>query len=75
LITALKDTLITRFTELTSVGVSIIKGAGNPEVVGRLGGFGGCAIALAASFSRCNITTGRDPITTSGLKGKSPVFS
>ena len=45
LIIALKDTLMTRFTELTLVGVSIIKGADEPEVVGRLRGFGRGAIA------------------------------
>ena len=44
LIIALKDTLITRFTELTSVGVSIIKGANKLEVVGRLRGFSRGAI-------------------------------
>jgi hypothetical protein len=67
--------LITRLMELTLVRVSIIKGAGKPEVVSRLEGFGRGAIALAASYSRCNITIGRALITISGSNEKRLVFS
>jgi hypothetical protein len=69
---ALKETLTTTSTELTSVGVERFKGASVLAVVGRLRGFSSGAIT---SFSLCNITAGRALITTLGLKGKSPVFS
>jgi hypothetical protein len=57
------------------VGVVIIKGAGWLDIVGWLGGFNSCAIAFAASFTRCKMTIESKPIITSGLNGKSPVFS
>jgi hypothetical protein len=66
---------ITSFIALTLVGVSIIKGAGRLDVVGRLCGQEDGRIASDASFSLCNITVGSDPMTTSGSHGKRPVFS
>jgi hypothetical protein len=72
--TALKDTLIMTFTELTSTRVVIVKGASKLDIIGRLRGFNR-GIALAASCSRYNTIDGRDLITTSGLNGNRPIFS
>jgi len=69
----LKDTSTTTLTALILIRVSIIKGAGYLEVVGRLGGFG--TFDLATSSSRYNIITRSELIMTSGSNGKSPVFS
>jgi hypothetical protein len=69
----LKDTSITTLIVLISIGVLIIKGAGCPDIVGWLGGFG--TFTLAASSSRYNIITRSELITTLGSNEKSSVFS
>jgi hypothetical protein len=51
----------------------MIKGAGCPNVVGRLEGFRRSAVA--ASFSRYNIIAGSNLITILGSNGNRLVFS
>jgi hypothetical protein len=74
-------TLRIALISVTFSGVAIIKGAGLPDVVGRLDKARGQGIgegrgirAFYTSSSLCKITTGSIPITISGSNGKRPYF-